>query len=65
MKINPKILVYILMISTLAINTPLSLVGIVGEISQYFNISIAIVGLFISSFTFTIAICGLFIPLVF
>lgn len=65
MKINPKILVYILVISTLAINTPLSLVGIVKEISLYFNISIAAVGLFISSFTFTIAICGLFIPIFF
>lgn len=65
MKTNPKILLYILMISTLGINTPLSIVGIIAQISEYFNTSIAISGLYVSSFTFTIAICGLFIPSLF
>ncbi len=65
MKTNPKILLYILMISTLGINTPLSIVGIISQISEYFNTSIAISGLYVSSFTFTIAICGLFIPVLF
>lgn len=65
MKTNPKILLYILMISTLGINTPLSIVGIISQIAEYFNTSIAISGLYVSSFTFTIAICGLFIPILF
>ena len=65
MKTNPKILLYILMISALGINTPLSIVGIISQISEYFHTSIAISGLYVSSFTFTIAICGLFIPILF
>ena len=65
MKTNPKILLYILAFSTLAINTPLSIVGIISQISEYFNTTIAITGLYVSSFTFTIAVCGLFIPVLF
>lgn len=65
MKNNPKILLYILMIATLGINTPLSIVGIISQISEHFGTSIAISGLYVSSFTFTIAICGLFIPVIF
>ncbi len=65
MNSNPKILLYILMLSTLAINTPLSIVGIIAQISEYFSTSIAISGLYVSSFTFTIAICGLFVPILF
>ena len=65
MKNNPKVLLYILMISVLGINTPLSIVGIISQISDYFNTTIAISGLYVSSFTFAIAICGLFIPLLF
>ena len=62
---NPKILLYILMLSTLGINTPLSIIGMISTISKYFNTSISISGLYVSSFTFTIAICGLFIPILF
>ena len=62
---NPKLLLYILTISALGINTPLSIVGMISQISQYFNTTIAISGLYVSSFTFTIAICGLFIPIFF
>ncbi|WP_407392966.1 MFS transporter [Methanobrevibacter sp.] len=65
MKNNPKLLVYILMLSALGINTPLSIVGIISQISEYFNTSIAITGLYVSSFTFTIAACGLFMPIIF
>ena len=65
MKYNSKILLYILMLSTLGINTPLSIIGIISQISEYFNTSIAISGLYVSSFTFTIAITGLFIPILF
>ena len=65
MKNNPKVLLYILMMSVLGINTPLSIVGIISQISEYFNTTIAISGLYVSSFTFAIAICGLFIPLLF
>lgn len=65
MKYNPKILLYILMLSTMGINTPLSIIGIISQISQYFNTSIAISGLYVSSFTFTITITGLFIPILF
>lgn len=65
MKFNSKIILYVLMLSTLAINTPLSIVGIISQISEYFNTTIAISGLYVSSFTFTIAICGLFIPALF
>ena len=53
------------MLSSLGINTPLSIIGIISEISQFFNTSIAISGLYVSSFTFTIAICGLFTPMIF
>ncbi len=65
MRNNPKLLLYILMLSSLGINTPLSIIGIISEISQFFNTSIAISGLYVSSFTFTIAICGLFTPMIF
>ena len=65
MNYNPKILLYILMLSTMGINTPLSIIGIISQISEYFNTSIAISGLYVSSFTFTIAITGLFIPIFF
>lgn len=65
MKNNPKLLLYILVLATLGINTPLSIVGIISQISTYFNTSIAISGLYVSSFTFTIAVCGLFIPILF
>lgn len=65
MNYNPKVLLYILMLSTMAINTPLSIIGIISQISEYFNTSIAISGLYVSSFTFTIAITGLFIPIFF
>ena len=65
MKNNPKTLLYILMISALGINTPLSIVGIISQISEHFSTSIAISGLYVSSFTFTIAVCGLFVPVLF
>lgn len=65
MNYNPKLLLYILMLSTLGINTPLSIIGIISQISEYFNTSIAISGLYVSSFTFAIAICGLFVPVLF
>ena len=65
MKTNPKLLLYILTLSVLGINTPLSIVGTISQISHYFNTTIAISGLYVSSFTFTIAICGLFIPIFF
>ena len=65
MNTNPKLLLYILMLSTMGINTPLSIVGIIKQISEYFCVNIAISGLYVSSFTFTIAICGLFIPSLF
>ena len=53
------------MLSSLAINTPLSIIGIISQISQYFSTSIAVSGLYVSSFTFTIAVCGLFVPVLF
>lgn len=65
MNYHPKILLYILMLSTMGINTPLSIIGIISQISEYFNTSIAVSGLYVSSFTFTIAITGLFIPILF
>lgn len=65
MKTSPKILLFILALSSLGINTPLSIIGIISQISEYFNTSIAVSGLYVSSFTFTIAICGLFIPVLF
>ena len=65
MKNNPKLLLYILMLSTLGINTPLSIIGIISQISEYFHTTIAISGLYVSSFTFTIALTGLFVPLLF
>ena len=65
MNYNPKVLLYILMLSTKGINTPLSIIGIISQISEYFNTSIAVSGLYVSSFTFTIAIAGLFIPVIF
>lgn len=65
MQTDSKLLLYILMLSSLGINTPLSIIGIISQISQYFNTSIAISGLYVSSFTFTIAVCGLFTPMLF
>ena len=65
MRDNPKTLLYILMLASLGINTPLSIVGIISQISTHFNTTIAISGLYVSSFTFTIAVCGLFIPVLF
>ena len=65
MRNNPKLLLYILMLSSLGINTPLSIIGIISEISQIFNTSIALSGLYVSSFTFAIAIFGLFTPMLF
>ena len=65
MKYSPKLLLYILMLSSLVINTPLSIIGIISQISQYFSTSIAVSGLYVSSFTFTIAVCGLFVPVLF
>ena len=65
MKYNPKLLLYILMLSTFGINTPLSIIGIISQISEYFNTSISISGLYVSSFTFTIAVSGLFILILF
>ena len=65
MKYNPKLLLYILMLSTFGINTPLSIIGIISQISEYFNTSISISGVYVSSFTFTIALSGLFIPILF
>ncbi|MDD5959029.1 MAG: MFS transporter [Methanobrevibacter wolinii] len=62
---DSRIMLYILAFATLAVNTPLSIVGILVEISKYFNISIAFSGLFVSSFTYTIALTGLFLPLIF
>ncbi len=62
---NPKLLLYILMISALGINTPLSIIGMISQISQYFNTTISVSGLYVSSFTFTIAVFGLFIPVFF
>ena len=53
------------MVSALGINTPLSIIGMISQISQYFNTTISISGLYVSSFTFTIAIFGLFIPVFF
>lgn len=53
------------MLSSLGINTPLSIIGIISEISQFFNTSISISGLYVSSFTFAIAIFGLFTPMLF
>ena len=53
------------MLSTFGINTPLSIIGIISQISEYFNTSISISGLYVSSFTFTIALSGLFIPILF
>ena len=65
MRNNPKTLLYILTLASLGINTPLSIVGIISQISTHFNTTIAVSGLYVSSFTFTIAICGLFIPVIF
>ena len=65
MRENPKTLLYILALASLGINTPLSIVGIISQISTHFNTTIAISGLYVSSFTFTIAVCGLFIPIIF
>ena len=65
MKSNPKTLLYILMLSTFSINTPLSIIGIISQISEYFSTSISMSGLYVSLFTFTIAVSGLFVPVLF
>lgn len=65
MNYNPKMLLYIMMLSTMGINTPLSIIGMISQISEHFTTSIAVSGLYVSSFTFTIAVAGLFIPVLF
>lgn len=47
------------------LSTEMGVVGILPQISQYFNVDITQAGLFVSLFALTIAICGIFMPLVF
>ncbi len=47
------------------LSTEMGVVGILPQISDYFNVSITQAGLFVSLFALVIAICGIFMPLVF
>ena len=61
-----NIIIYTMMLGTFGVlSTEIGVVGILPQISQYFNVDITQAGLFVSLFALTIAICGIFMPLVF
>ncbi len=63
---NENLIIYIMMLGTFGVlSTEMGVVGILPQISQYFNVDITQAGLFVSLFALTIAICGIFMPLVF
>ncbi|WP_323737606.1 hypothetical protein PXD04_11215 (plasmid) [Methanosphaera sp. ISO3-F5] len=63
---HENIIIYIMMLGTFGVlSTEMGVVGILPQISQYFNVDITQAGLFVSLFALTIAICGIFMPLVF
>lgn len=61
-----NLIIYIMMLGTFGVlNTEMGVVGILPQISEYFNVPITQAGLFVSLFALVIAICGIFMPLVF
>ena len=61
-----NIIIYTMMLGTFGVlSTEIGVVGILPQISQYFNVDITQAGLFVSLFALTIAICGIFMPLIF
>lgn len=61
-----NLIIYILMLGTFGIlTTEMGVVGILPEISAYFNVNLTQAGLFISMFSLVIAITSLFMPLFF
>lgn len=61
-----NIIIYTMMLGTFGVlSTEMGVVGILPQISQYFNVDITQAGLFVSLFALTIAICGIFMPLIF
>lgn len=63
---NPDLIVIILTIGIFAIlNTEMGVVGIIPDISKYFNVSIAMAGLFVSLFALVLTFTSFFMPLLF
>ena len=61
-----NLIIYIMMLGTFGVlSTEMGVVGILPQISEYFNVPITQAGLFVSLFALVIAICGIFMPLVF
>ena len=61
-----NIMIYIMMLGTFGIlNTDMGIVGILPEVTQYFNVSLADAGLLVSLFSLVISITSLFLPLLF
>lgn len=63
---NPGLIIIILTIGIFAIlNTEMGVVGIIPDISKYFNVSIAMAGLFVSLFALVLTFTSFFMPLLF
>lgn len=63
---NPGLIVIILTVGIFAIlNTEMGVVGIIPDISKYFNVSIAMAGLFVSLFALVLTFTSFFMPLLF
>lgn len=61
-----NVIIYVMMLGTFGVlSTEMGVVGILPQISQYFNVSITDAGLFVSIFALGIAIFGIFMPLIF
>ena len=59
-----KILIYMMLVGNFGIlSTQQGIIGILPEISAFFNVSISQAGLFVSLFSLIIAITGIFLPL--
>lgn len=58
---NKKI-TFSLFLMAFSLSSFLSIVGIIGEISKYFNVSLTMAGLFVSLFALILAVTGLFLP---
>ena len=57
-----KKIIFSLFLLAFAISSFLSIVSIINEIANYFNISLTMAGTFVSLFTLILAVTGLFLP---
>ena len=66
MKYSKNLLIFILAIGVFGtINTEMSVIGILPDVAEHFEVSISTAGLMVSLFALAIAIAGPTLPLVF